>query len=649
MPTCVLATPQLPGCQVQTPITGWSNDEVAHVVSADVDVAGDPVMTGQAPAVLVPAGQPRVVTVVAELRPAGTVPVAAGGGGGSVVALPGGRSSSRGAFSHASLAPALWWRAGGASGEFTTSYPLRVPPALGGPAPSLSVGYSSGRVDGETWAFNNQPSWAGEGWDLAPGFIERSYGNCSDDGETIHGLCWQSRNRVSMVWGGRSMALVRDDATGVWHGGDDAGAKVELLTGASNGDNDGEYWKLTTQDGVQYFFGRGARYTGDPAATNSTQLVPVWGNNPGEPCYSSLGLPWSWCTQAYRWNLDYVVDPRGNSMTYFWAKYPGRYGARNNAAVVDYDITGTLDHIEYGTRAGTEGVSSAPARVDFGVAIRCAAAPCDGHPENWPDTPWDQYCGPSVTTCPQTTSPVFFTPWRMDTVTTRVWNPATSAYRDVDRWEFGYQYPNPGDGTPASLMLWYVIHHGLVGGDYVPPLTQFNDTALPNRVDSGGTTGIPPMNKYRLTKIITGSDEGITVAYSGPDCVYGQPLDPADNNTRRCYPIYVGGSTLCGWFHKYVVTAVTSHDSSGGAPDEAWNYSYSTAGSSSPVLWRYGAAEQVPLTRSGWSWDQWRGYPAVTVTHGTAGGPQDVTRSEEHTSELQSQSNIACRLLLEKK
>src|SRR2546430_4379709 len=29
--------------------------------------------------------------------------------------------------------------------------------------------------------------------------------------------------------------------------------------------------------------------------------------------------------------------------------------------------------------------------------------------------------------------------------------------------------------------------------------------------------------------------------------------------------------------------------------------------------------------------------------------PQDVYRSEEHTSELQSQSNLVCRLLLEKK
>src|SRR2546430_12148651 len=31
------------------------------------------------------------------------------------------------------------------------------------------------------------------------------------------------------------------------------------------------------------------------------------------------------------------------------------------------------------------------------------------------------------------------------------------------------------------------------------------------------------------------------------------------------------------------------------------------------------------------------------------GGPGSWTRSEEHTSELQSQSNLVCRLLLEKK
>jgi RHS repeat-associated protein len=600
MPSCVLTTPDVAACQVQTPIAGWSNDEVAKVVSVDTGVAGDPAASGGSGAALMSSGP-------------------------AVVALTAGASSSSGDFSHTSLAASLSWQAGGSSGEFTTGYPLRVPPSVGGPAPSLSVDYSSGSVDGRTWASNNQPSWVGEGWDLAPGFIERTYANCSDDGETIHDLCWQSRYQVSMVWGGHSTELVRDDAApNTWRGAADSGLKVELLTGANNGDNDGEYWKVTAQDGTQYFFGRNYRYAGDPTPTNSTQLVPVWGNNSGEPCNSSSGLAWSWCQQAYRWNLDYIVDPRGNSMTYFWSKYGARYGARNNAAVVDYDITATLARIEYGTRAGSEGGSSAPARVNFGVAIRCAVAPCDGHPENWPDTPWDQYCAPSATTCLQATSPVFFTPWRLDTVTTQVWNPATSAYRDVEKWSLGYLFPDPGDSTPASLNLWYITHDGLVGGDYAPPLTQFIQTAMPNRLTGGG---VPPMNKFRVTKVITSSNEVINVSYSAPECVSGQPLDPADNNTKRCYPIYVGGPEVWGWFNKYVVTQTVSHDSTGGAPDETWAYTYSTAGSSSAALWRYGAGEQVPLARSGWSWDQWRGYPAVTVTHGASGSPQDITKT----------------------
>src|SRR2546427_5752322 len=51
--------------------------------------------------------------------------------------------------------------------------------------------------------------------------------------------------------------------------------------------------------------------------------------------------------------------------------------------------------------------------------------------------------------------------------------------------------------------------------------------------------------------------------------------------------------------------------------------------------------------------------PAITVSVGVAVYPRDgmtleallssADRSEEHTSELQSQSNLVCRLLLEKK
>src|SRR2546430_9728340 len=42
------------------------------------------------------------------------------------------------------------------------------------------------------------------------------------------------------------------------------------------------------------------------------------------------------------------------------------------------------------------------------------------------------------------------------------------------------------------------------------------------------------------------------------------------------------------------------------------------------------------------------GAPGVGQSHG-GGGAIQRTRSEEHTSELQSQSNLVCRLLLEKK
>src|SRR5688572_32512765 len=39
----------------------------------------------------------------------------------------------------------------------------------------------------------------------------------------------------------------------------------------------------------------------------------------------------------------------------------------------------------------------------------------------------------------------------------------------------------------------------------------------------------------------------------------------------------------------------------------------------------------------------------LLLPHGGSGHRRDGARSEEHTSELQSQSNLVCRLLLEKK
>src|SRR5205085_10329791 len=41
--------------------------------------------------------------------------------------------------------------------------------------------------------------------------------------------------------------------------------------------------------------------------------------------------------------------------------------------------------------------------------------------------------------------------------------------------------------------------------------------------------------------------------------------------------------------------------------------------------------------------------PSTTSTSCSSADPNSASRSEEHTSELQSQSNLVCRLLLEKK
>src|SRR2546430_10157150 len=46
---------------------------------------------------------------------------------------------------------------------------------------------------------------------------------------------------------------------------------------------------------------------------------------------------------------------------------------------------------------------------------------------------------------------------------------------------------------------------------------------------------------------------------------------------------------------------------------------------------------------------QWAPLPEPTIKTGISAMSAAVIRSEEHTSELQSQSNLVCRLLLEKK
>jgi hypothetical protein len=213
---------------------------------------------------------------------------------GTVLAVEPTVAGGGGDFSATTLAPSASWSAGSNTGGFSWEYPLRVPPAPSELGPDLSLSYDRVSVDGRTSSTNNQTSWVGEGFDLEPGYVERKYVPCSQDMKEESGkgkannttrtgdLCWRTDN-ATLVLGGRASDLVRVGDSEVWKFVQDDGSTIRRFTGADNGDDDGEYWRLTTPDGTQYFFGRGKRYTADTVDTQSALTVPVAGTTPTSP------------------------------------------------------------------------------------------------------------------------------------------------------------------------------------------------------------------------------------------------------------------------------------------------------------------------------------------------------------------------------
>ncbi len=606
LPECALTAPDQPGCQgVPLPST---NSARGQTISADVDL---------------PAAQTGA-TSRAEQADVTTL------SGTTLLALTSGPSGSTGSFAATSLAPSSTWSAGGSSGDFSWAYHMRVPPSVGGPAPDIRLEYSSQAVDGRTATSNNQPSVIGEGFEWSPGYIERRYKGCADDMKSTGAnnttktgdLCWATDNATFSL-NGKGGELIRDDATGAWHPKSDDGSRVEHLTDASNGDNDGEYWKITTTDGTQYYFGLNritGWVTGRPE-TNSTWRVPVYGNNPGEPCHTTA-FSSSWCQQAYRWGLDYVVDRHGNTMSVWYDSETNNY-ARNltSSTVSNYIRSGYVSHIDYGTRTDSE-FGNPPMRVTFGTADRCTPnSICDfAHPTSWPDTPADQNCS-SSTSCTNY-SPTFWTQKRLTTVTTQLWG--GSGYRDVERWSLNHAFLDPGDSTRAGLWLSSISHTGLVGGTLTEPDVKFTGVQLANRVDTV-TDQQPAMNWFRMSYVDTESGERIGVTYLPQECVAGSnmPASP-ESNTKRCFPVKWTPegrtSPILDYFHKYVVSQVTETDMTGGSPRVITTYGYPN-----PPAWHYTDDDGlIPAEQKTWS--VWRGYDKVTTTKGDP-GEQTYTES----------------------
>jgi RHS repeat-associated protein len=542
-------------------------------------------------------------------------------------AVTAGPEGEEGSFKATSLALSGDWQVNPGSGNFSFNYEIPLAKAPAGPTPELGLHYSSGAVDGLVSGRNTQSGQVGLGWaDFTDAFIERRYNSCQNDGQGSGDLCWKSDN-ATISLNGKSGELVPlpNSSPKQWRLRDDPRWRVEQLTGAGNGDNDGEYWIVTTPDGVRYFFGRGIN-PDVGVETNSVWTVPVIGDDPGEPC--GTVTPVAWCPQAWRWNLDLVIDPHDNVQQYEYQKEINYYAALNGwpgFEHTEYVRSGALVRIKYGKRrVGSETIPSA--KVEFDSSYRCVAlddscaAPTAATAASYPDTPVDLMC--LTATCSQH-SPTFFTALRYTTITAQVNDgDGDGPFVDVDkiRLYHGFPDPDPNRAGDQKLYLNSLQRTGLTAKDAItlPPVTFF-PVLLNNRVDTA--SGLSAMPHFRVGVVTNEYGGQVHITYGRPHpCPDPIPNPPNwDLNTRDCFPQWHtpdGGAAGFAIFHKYLVTAIEERDPLGGSPSVTTTYRYGDqVGAGLPnAAWHHDRDEFAP--NSVQSWSEWRGYADVIVAQG---------------------------------
>ncbi|WP_437014106.1 polymorphic toxin-type HINT domain-containing protein [Streptomyces sp. enrichment culture] len=600
LPDCAtVATPGSEDCPQQPKVLPTVNNVQAGTVSADVTAA--------------PAPTEGASTMAADTT--------------SLVAVAAGPSSAQGTYKATALSPSASWSVATSSGAFNWNYPLRSVPTPGGLTPTVGVGYSSQSADGRTSATNNQGSWIGEGFSYDPGYIERRYKPCAEDGHSNSGeQCWAFENATVML-NGTSGELVKDDTTGKWHMSTDDGTKVERLTGATNGDeggadDKGEYWKLTTPEGTEYYFGlnRLPGWATGNEETDSVWTAPVFGDDSGEPCYNATFTS-AHCPQAWHWSLDYVKDTHGNVMSYYYGRETNYYALNGKTDVngTAYHRGGYLKRIDYGQQDGKVYAAKAPARIVFDVTERCLPTTdfdcaeskrTTANAAHWPDVPVDQECK-SGTKC---TSPVqtFFTTKRLTSIVTQMRKDDTT-YSDVDAWNLIHIFTDNGDDS-KTLWLTEIVHEGRAGTAVKLPSVEFFGEQLANRVDAVGDN-IAPFHRYRLTSVLSETGAQLTVNYAPTNCTKDALPRPGES-TKRCYPVkwappgYL--EPITDWFHKYVVSAVIEKDRTGGSDSMVTRYDYQ-----GDAAWRKAKPDGITDAKY-LTWGGWQGYGKVKVTSGTA-------------------------------
>ncbi|MFF8973200.1 ricin-type beta-trefoil lectin domain protein [Streptomyces sp. NPDC014995] len=665
-PACFLTTPDTAGCSEPTEV---STDNVVAQTGTDAD--GDPVyerriLATVATEALAAGGTSTASTAsTASAAQEGTVTdavyrepktrtgtrmaalaAASDGSGSSVLLATDSGSGSKGDFGATPLVSAGSWSAGGNSGAFTYSYTLQTPSVPGGPSPSVSFGYNSQVVDGRTSASNNQPSWIGDGWEYNAGSITRTYKSCRDDQtdgnntKKTSDLCFGSYNATLTLGGTTTELVLPDSATSPygdkWVTANGDGSRVELLknTGLDNGDQDGEYWRVTTRDGTQYYFGRHKLpnwQTGQPV-TNSVLTAPVASNQSNEPCYKAGDFTGSFCAEAWRWNLDYVVDVNGNAMTLWWAKETNHYAKNQKFKTpVPYDRGGYLKRIEYGLT--TADLFAAPiSKVTFEVDERCfkeGELACTTESDTndlfasgdfaknriWYDTPADLYCAAGKE-C-YVPVPTFWSRKRLAQVTT--WTQRTQGSTELtklDSWTL--QQSLPADLTDEGTALWLEsitrTGYGTDGEAIALNPVQFlaNSVSMPNRVKRGASDPNPAFDRLRIGRVVSEYGGETVVHYKTDSCKVDGAFPKPESNVGLCFPSYWHpdpDKETIDWFHKYVVDKVQELPALTGVDPVTTTYEYL-----GDAAWALNQAEfSKKKTRT---YDQWRGFARVRTYTG---------------------------------
>jgi RHS repeat-associated protein len=621
---------QFPICQGQKvctdPVTviPASNDVARGVLTAKVPLKSKPAPVG---------------------GPAPIASAAAPAGGVVVFGLSAGPNGSQGDWSATPLANSSQWGVGANTGAFTWSYPFTPVPATG-PTPSVVLAYNSQAVDGMTASTNNQGGLAGPGWDLAGGgFIERSYRTCGSDNVKpptagVGDLCWAGVNVGELYQGwsinlnGQSSPLIAQGGTGtaptnfvlktdpLWKITDSITGTWGAAGGSPTADNDGERFTVRTPDGWVYEFGS------DPTNRKSVWTVPVIGNDATEPCAANTGVQ-KQCYQAWRWNLDKVTDPYGNTMLYTYIadsnEYMSPFAGTNIS--VPYTRGGYLARVDYGYPKLAALTTPGPASMVFTYQNRCTpsyvlvgsppvelatdpSAACDtivpepvGSPNtnrNYPDLPIDLVCRVGLICSASATTPSYFQTRRLASVAT------FAGTTQVDSWALLHQWAKPDEDVGWKLWLRTIQRTTPIN---TGPLTTSAQSVLPS-VYFDSKPGVPQSNradvvgngsmKYYRLELITNEFGGRTEVTYGTPHAAGQPagtvycniaemLNAADPNDtvmsfdyqnlghdcyRQRFTTSSSGTPVVGVFYKYFVTDVRETDPVATNPTVHTSYKY---------------------------------------------------------------------------